>query len=150
QVKIVRLIDAATRPDLANNSEWQTVWTNLAAAGISAIPILNTPPTPTPAATAGVITDMSVLLQSEEELLNTIRAQNNNTLPANLVAVDVFNEPRLLEPQGGAATGVTTPALQDLANTIRANTSRPVFVGGWMNGDGTQPPAKLANQACQV
>jgi hypothetical protein len=129
-VQLVRLIwgDQNSRP-LARGG-WKTVFSRLAAEHINAILTLHMQ---VPGAYQGrgvnddVITNLKDVVGTEEGVLSQIKRQWGGSYPANLVGLDVFNEPEL--------TDSTVNTLRRLAATISSYSGRiPVTIGGWRNG----------------
>jgi len=128
-VQLVRLIwgDQNSKP-LAHGG-WKTVFSRLAAVHINAILTLHMQ---VPGAYEGpgvkddVITNLKEVVGTEEGVLSQVKRQWGGSYPANLVALDVFNEPEL--------TDSTVRTLQRLAATISSYSGMPVTIGGWRNG----------------
>jgi hypothetical protein len=129
-VQLVRLIwgDQNSKP-LAHGG-WKTVFSRLDAVHIDAILTLHMQ---VPGAYEGpgvkddVITNLKDVVGTEERVLRQVKKQCGGSYPANLVALDVFNEPEL--------TDSTVSTLRRLAATIRSYSGGiPVTIGGWRNG----------------
>lgn len=132
-VQLVRLAWGDQDASRMSDGGWTVVFDRLAAAHINVLLTLHQQP---PGANQGpgvanaTITDLSSLVTAEESVLSAIRDQFGGAYPANLVALDVFNEPVL--------NSSTVSSLQQLANAIRAYSGGiPVTIGGWRNAGKT-------------
>lgn len=128
-VQLVRLIWGDQKSEPLAHGGWKTVFSRLAAVHINAILTLHMQ---VPGAYEGpgvndaVITNLKEVVSAEEGVLSQIKRQWGS-YPANLVALDVFNEPEL--------TQSTVRTLQRLAATIHSYSGGiPVTIGGWRNG----------------
>jgi hypothetical protein len=131
-VQLVRLIWGDQNSKALAHGGWKTVFSRLAAEHINAILTLHMQ---VPGAYEGpgvkndVITNLNDVVGTEEGVLSRIKGQWGGFYPANLVGLDVFNEPEL--------TDSTVKTLRRLAATIGAySRGIPVTIGGWRNGRG--------------
>ncbi len=131
-VQLVRLIWGDQKSGPLDHGGWRTVFARLAAVHIDAILTLHMQ---VPGAYEGpgvkddVITDLRDVVGTEEGVLSHLKRQWGGSYPANLVALDVFNEPEL--------TGSTVGTLRRLAGTIGSYSGGiPVTIGGWRDGRG--------------
>ena len=136
-VQLVRLAwgnQDATRLD---NGGWKVVFDRLAAANINVLLTLHQQPPGAdqgPGVANATITNLSDVITAEEGVLAAIKDQYGGMYPANLVALDVFNEPVL--------NSSTVQSLQQLASDVRAYSGGiPVTIGGWRNAGPTTEAA---------
>jgi len=129
-VQLVRLIWGDQTSKALARGGWKTVFSRLAAVHINAILTLHMQ---VPGAYEGpgvkddVITDLKDVVGTEKGVLSQVKRQWGGSYPANLVALDVFNEPEL--------TDSTVGTLRRLAETISSYSGRiPVTIGGWRDG----------------
>lgn len=109
-VTIVRLL-----PDDALTADLKTAFDRLNAAGISVIFQLGMGTSTFPSASAFIAQD--------EATLQAVASAYDGSYPANLVAIDVINEPLV--------DSSTLPELQQLTGAIRSYAGLPVTIGGW-------------------
>jgi hypothetical protein len=132
-VQLVRLAWGNQYASRMDDGGWKVAFDRLEAAHIDVLLTLHQQPpgaSQGPGVSNATITDLGSLVTAEEGVLSAIKSQFGGTYPANLVALDVFNEPVL--------NSSTVSSLRQLADDIRTYSAGiPVTIGGWRSAGQT-------------